>query len=92
MSTKQKFERGDVVRIAKDLGRTMSHFPSDKIAVVMGSYKDQYGGNNTRDYTLNVKGIGECSWYEEHQLTLVESGNFPKFNDYCKSMFKKHSS
>lgn len=47
----QQFKRGDVVRIAEDLGQSMSHFGGKgETAVVMGSYRDQYGGND-RDET-----------------------------------------
>ena len=68
----QKFHKGDLVRIAKDLGRGMSHFTSDVDAIVIGSYSDEYGGDNTSSYTLHLKGSGKCSWYKEHQLSLIE--------------------
>lgn len=68
----QKYKKGDLVHVAKDLGPCMSHFTNDVDAVVIGSYKDQYGGSDTKSYTLNLKGSGETSWYEEHQLTLIE--------------------
>jgi len=71
MKTEQKFKRGDVVRIAADLGLSMSHFRKDEDAVVMGSYADEYGGCNTKDYTLLFFGGQETSWYEEHQLTFL---------------------
>lgn len=67
----QKFHKGDHVMVAKDLGPNMSHFKSDCEAIVIGSYKDQYGGNNTNSYTIHIKGRGQTSWYEEHQLTLI---------------------
>ena len=69
----QKFHRGDLVHVAKDLGPMMRHFTNDVDAVVIGSYRDQYGGNNIRSYTLHLKGHGECSWYEEGQLELLEA-------------------
>lgn len=85
----QKFKRGDLVRIAKDLGPSMSHFTADALAVVVGSYKDQYGGGREaeKSYTLHIQGRGPCSWYHEHQLTLVKKGTYPKFKDYCEGMF-----
>lgn len=86
--SKQKFKRGDVVRISKILGSSMSHFPSDSLAIVIGSYKDQYGGNDTKQYTLDVSGRGPISWYEEEQLTLVEASSFPSFKQYCQRKFK----
>jgi len=50
----------------------MSHFTADIDAIVIGSYRDQYGGDNTNDYTLHLKGNGACSWYHESQLELLE--------------------
>ena len=55
----QKFKKGDYVRVAKDLGPSMGHFPADCDAIVIGSYKDQYGGSDTKSYTLSLKGNGE---------------------------------
>ena len=68
----QKFKKGDYVRVAKDLGPSMGHFPADCDAIVIGSYKDQYGGSDTKSYTLSLKGNGEYSWYKERQLTLIK--------------------
>lgn len=70
----QQFQKGDLVHVAKDLGPSMSHFTSDVDAIVIGSYADQYGGRNRQDYTLHLKGHGECSWYHGSQLTLLERG------------------
>lgn len=67
----QKFHKGDHVMVAKDLGPHMSHFKSDCEAIVIGSYKDQYGGDNTSSYTIHIKGSGQTSWYKENQLTLI---------------------
>lgn len=71
---KQKFHNGDHVKVADDLGPTMSHFTAGVEAIVIGSYKDQYGGDNTNDYTLHLKGGGLCAWYRESQLTLIAEG------------------
>lgn len=68
----QKFHHGDLVRIAKDLGQSMRYFESDRDAIVVGSYSDQYGGDDTKSYTLHLEGRGPVSWYSEHQLTLIE--------------------
>lgn len=70
---KQKFKRGDLVRIAKDLGPAMSHFTADCNAIVIGSYKDQYGGGEQENtsYTVFIEGQGETSWYDESQLTFI---------------------
>lgn len=70
----QKFNKGDHVKVAEDLGQIMSHFQSDCEAIVIGSYADQYGGDNTTDYTIYIKGSGQVSWYREHQLDLIMAG------------------
>lgn len=67
---KQKFIKGDLVKISADLGPSMAHFQKDCKAIVMGSYKDQFGGDDTKSYTLLING-SETSWYEEHQLKLI---------------------
>jgi hypothetical protein len=71
---KQKFKRGDLVMIAKDLGSSMQHFTADRRAIVIASYKEQFGGGPDRAhiYTIFIEGGGETSWYYEHQLTLIE--------------------
>lgn len=69
----QKFQRGDLVHVVADLGPAMLHFTADIDAIVVGSYRDQYGGSNTQSYTLYLKGRGRCSWYEEDQLQLLEA-------------------
>ncbi len=71
----QKFKRGDVVHIAADLGQSMSHFEKDEDVVILYSYADEYGGDDTKSYSvLFVKGGNEVSWYDEHQLTFMYHG------------------
>ncbi len=70
----QKFAKGDLIQIAKDLGPCMRHFTADCRGIVVGTYAQQYGGNNIKAYTIYLEGHGEVSWYEEHQLTLLEAG------------------
>lgn len=67
----QKFHKGDLIRVADDLGESMRHFEAGCEAIVVGSYADQFGGQNTKDYTIRLKDQGEVSWYHEHQLTLI---------------------
>lgn len=74
----QKFFRGQRVRIAKDLGSSMSHFQANCEAIVLGSYNDEYGGGHKgrqTQYTLLVippKGKPyACAWYWQGQLKLV---------------------
>jgi len=71
--SKQVFHKGDLVHVTKDMPSYMSHFTGDTDAIVIGSYADQYGGSDTKDYTLHLKSGGQCSWYEENQLTLIEA-------------------
>lgn len=68
----QKFHHGDLVHVAKDLGEWMAHFDNDIDAIVLYTYKEQCGGSDEKSYGLYLKGRGECSWYYEWQLELVE--------------------
>lgn len=68
----QKFPSGTRVRIANNLGDSMSHFPSGYNATVLYSYAQMYGGDDTKSYCLNIDNIGQVSWYKEHQLTLIK--------------------
>lgn len=72
----QKFPPGTRVRIADNLGPSMSHFPSGKNATVEYTYAHAYGagGNHARRYSLNIDGVGSVSWYSEHQLTPITCG------------------
>ena len=56
----------------------MSHFKSDCDAIVIGSYKDKYGGGEKMSqlYTIYIKGHGEVAWYYENQLELIKAGQF----------------
>lgn len=83
----QKFFRGDLVRIADDLGYSMSHFDKGCDAVVMYTYAEQYDGGrrNEKQYCLYIlPNGGESSWYDEEQLTLVSP------NDGWKKLPKNH--
>jgi len=78
----QKFKRGNLVHVDKELGSMMTHFENDKDAIIVGSYADQFGGNNTKSYTLIFLDDGcEVSWYEEHQLTLIDEGGEHLFEE-----------
>ena len=67
----QKFPIGTRVRIADDLGPTMSHFPSGVNATVQYVYAHAYGGSDVRSYCLNIDGRGSSAWYYERQLTEI---------------------
>tara|TARA_R110002020_G_scaffold472646_1_gene701003 strand:- start:176 stop:739 length:564 start_codon:yes stop_codon:yes gene_type:complete len=71
---KQKFKRGNLVRIAKELGSTMKHFKNDKDAIIVGSYSDLWGGSGNNKYAIMFEDGNTSSWYEESQLTLLGKG------------------
>jgi hypothetical protein len=70
----QKFKKGDLVHVSKNLGPMMSHFENDVDAIVMYSYCEKYGGGEEgeHEYCIYIKGHGETSWYYEKQLKLIE--------------------
>ena len=72
------FQRGDLVRIAKDLGPSMRHFKNDCDAIIQYSYGIRYGRGTTGkndDYSVLYevrKGHWtSCAWYRADQLTLI---------------------
>lgn len=64
-----RFYKGDIVRISKT-AQTLQQCKG-KTAVVLGSYKDLYGGRAVGDYSLDVQGFGHVSWFEAKDLKLV---------------------
>ena len=86
----QKFNKGDYVQVAKDLGPYMPHFQNDCKAIVIGSYADQYGGSNDGSYTIYIKGSGETSWYDEPQLTLIERNRIGLLEEWKVEANKKY--
>lgn len=81
----QQFTKGDLVRVAKDLGRSMSHFTADCDAIVIGSYADQYGGKDRDSYTISIKDKGQTSWYYGSQLTLIECDRLDLLQEWERS-------
>ena len=81
-----KYHKGDHVKIAEDLGETMSHFEADCEAIVLYSYKDKYGGKDcdVEDYSVYIKGVGQVSWYEENQLTLIRKKRLDLLSEWKK--------
>lgn len=70
----QKFQPGERVRIAENLGRHMSHFPSGVIGTVKYTYAHAFGATDARSlrqYCLDIEGMGTASWYDENQLTTT---------------------
>lgn len=71
----QKFKRGDVVHIAKNLGPSMWHFENDCDAIIMASYRDLYGGDDINNWKVMFCDTGgECAWYYTNQLTFLRHG------------------
>lgn len=69
----QKFNKGDHIQVAKDLGSCMSHFQNDCEAIVMYTYNEKYGGGDIDSYCIHIKGHGQVSWYHEGQLKLIQA-------------------
>ena len=65
MKTKAKFRIGQKVKIARNLGKGMSHFPKNRLATII-EIKD-YGEG--WEYALDIPKYGACAWYFEGQLT-----------------------
>ena len=75
---KQKFMRGDLVKIADEMPPMMVHFPKGMLAFVCHSYYEEYGGSpesQTKKYGVVLLdprlGPNYTAWYYEEQLTLV---------------------
>ena len=81
----QKYFKGDLVQLG-EMPITMKHFPANCQAVVLYTYKEQFGGGRKeeKDYGLYIlPNKGETAWYHEEQLTFIESDRFdllPKGN------------
>jgi hypothetical protein len=76
--TVQKYQRGNIVRIAKTLTRSMAHFTADCEAIVVGSYADLCGGSNHEDVSYElylIPKLHTSAWYHESQLTFVDAGS-----------------
>lgn len=71
-NSKQKFQIGEKVKIAKDLGVGMSHFRSDFVGTIGYTYSQMYGGNNYESYSIIDENGGSNSWYMENQLTKIK--------------------
>lgn len=82
MTRKQKFQRGDRVRIAADLGSSMRHFPADQDALVLYSYHNMFGLDDRDSWCLYLfKSGGNCSWYHTNQLTAIKGAHGMKLAD-----------
>ena len=75
---KQKFPRGSRVKVADKLPKNMSHFAVGFEGIVECTYSQEYGGVSIKCYSLlqlgeKDTGINITAWYEEDQLTLLDS-------------------
>ena len=77
MPEDQKYPIGARVRIADNLGATMSHFENGCNATVLYTYGHAFGGNG-KSYALDLDGKGFRAWYYEEQLTLIEAQQRPR--------------
>lgn len=72
---KQKFFRGHRVKVADKMPNEMRHFTGGCEAIVVGSYRDEYGGSDhfpTYDLLIFEKDEwNQVAWYPEELLTLV---------------------
>ena len=87
----QKFFLGDLVRVADDLGMSMSHFPCGQDAVVLYSYSEKHCQSIAGDKQFGLyllKDKTEVAWYYENQLKLIAEDMIellPKKNVYRRS-------
>lgn len=81
--SEQKFHRGNVVKIIIDNPLSSENdFKGDpdgknvgRLAVIKGSYADQFGGDSRDNYTIIFKDDGNMmSWWYDWQLELVSEG------------------
>lgn len=79
----QKFKRGNKVKVLfghpiwsnKEGTTDMCPEEVGQEALIVGSYADQYGGSNHKDYTIMFCETGsETSWKSENQLELIDEG------------------
>lgn len=75
----QKFFKGDLVQVG-EMPKYMDHFQGNCKAIVLYTYAEAYGNSSVqkadKKYCLHILRYGEVSWYEESQLTLIESDRF----------------
>lgn len=84
---KQTFVRGDLVKVSDVFPDDMSHFRGrGELAIVVGSYADQYGEASRETYTLSFPVLegkhynGTISWYDPDLLTMVEPRNMERLD------------
>ena len=77
-----KFQPGDLVRIAKNLGVAARYLHADVEAIIEYSYAGKYGGKEHNSYSVFIRNIGKASWYDANQLTLIESSRIDLLDEW----------
>ena len=70
----QKYPKGTRVKISDTLPPYMQFFERGKNATVLYTHAHAYGGNDVKDYCIDIDGSGPVSWYNEDQLTPLGEG------------------
>lgn len=80
----QKFNKYDLVRVTSD----RITVKAGTMCIILGSYKDQFGGNEQGEtsYTVFREGMGEMSWMYDGEVELVER-NRPDILERFKSEY-----
>ena len=74
----QKFSVGQEVFVSEDLGPYKAHFRSGENAVVLYAYGQSCGGDDVGSYGVEFSDGDESAWYEEDELTAVNTGLLSK--------------
>lgn len=85
---RQKFEKGDYVKVARNLGSSMSHFQAGCNAIVEYSFSDSVSDEDRdmEQYSLLFEDSGSSAWYYEHQLSLIEKGRLDLFYKWKQTL------
>lgn len=90
---KQKFRWLTFVKVTDNMPETMKHFPKGFKAVVQGTYKQLYGGEDVDSYSLYVikdnEIVNTLSWYYENQLTELPEQDRLKAMDMVEDYMNK---
>jgi len=88
---KQKFKKLSFIHVCKELPDDMSHFENDFDGIVCGTYSQEYGGGNIKDYCVykleNGKIVDQIAWYDESQITLSDHQD----RDKAEEMIEKYN-
>lgn len=75
---KQKFFRGQRVKIADEMPKSMTHFEKSVEAIIQYSYSDVYGKNDNNNYSLLliIPKLRTSAWYPAELLTLINTDRY----------------